>query len=76
MKGDIHEVHERRCRVVIPKADLYRLVQDAALEFTKFDPALTHASITFEDETEGSPSYKTGTRCVVQLTEKLSNSNP
>lgn len=68
-KPKIIETHVRKCRVVIDKRTLERLVRDWAMKQAGFYEDATGAEIRFPDATEGSPAYKVGTYCTVDLTE-------
>lgn len=69
-KPFVHTVHERRASVTISKPDLERMIQDYAMNLVGFSPIATRVEISFEDHKEGgSLPYKTGTKCVVKLTE-------
>lgn len=75
-KLNTSEVHERRHRRIFGRHELesiitnwvYHEINDMKLggEVKAVDYKLK-----FEDETEGSPSYKVGTRCIVDVVEKL-----
>ena len=68
-KPEIIETHVRKCRVVIDKRTLERIVRDWAMQQVGFHEYATGAEIRFPDATEGSPPYKVGTYCTVDLTE-------
>ena len=68
-KPTIIETHVRKCRVVIEKRTLERIVRDWAMKQAGFCEYATGAEIRFPDATEGSPPYKVGTYCTVDLTE-------
>lgn len=68
-KPIIKETHVRTCRVVIERRELEKLVKDHALALAGFYPSVTTANISFPAATEGSPAYKVGTYCTVDLEE-------
>ena len=68
-KPIIKETHVRTCRVVIERKELEKLVKDHAMALARFFPSATTAKISFPDATEGSPAYKVGTYCTVDLEE-------
>lgn len=68
-KPIIKETHVRTCRVVIVRSELEKLVKDHALALAGFYPSVTTVRISFPDATEGSPAYKVGTYCTVDLEE-------
>lgn len=68
-KPEIKEIHERCCRVVIERNELERLVRARAMDLAGFTDFATEAKVTFPDATEGSPPYRVGTYCVVDLVE-------
>ena len=68
-KPKIIETHIRKCRVVIDKRTLERIVREWAMQQVGFREYATGAEISFSDATEGSPAYKVGTYCTVDLTE-------
>lgn len=65
----ITETHVRTCRVTIDRASLQRIVREWAMSKSGFFDDATSADIRFPDETAGSPPYKVGTYCTVDLTE-------
>lgn len=68
-KPEIKETHTRACRVVIQRRDLEKLLTEHALKAAGFADFATTAKIAFPDATEGSPPYRVGTYCTVDLTE-------
>lgn len=68
-KPIIKETHVRTCRVVIERHQLEKLVKDHAMALAGFFPSVTTAKISFPDATEGSPAYRVGTYCTVDLEE-------
>lgn len=69
-----HEVHTRTRSVRFGASELRSLLAAHVAELCG-DVRITWPGVTykvdFEDETEGSPSYKTGTKCVVTIIEDL-----
>lgn len=67
------EVNERRHRVIIDRHELKRIVAAAVCEQLGIRPGAHGQTMDFEfkDETEGSPSYKVGTGCIVDVVENL-----
>lgn len=65
----IKEVHVRECRIRLDRKTLEGIVLEHALMKAGFWHDATTAKITFPDATEGSPAYKVGTECVIDLTE-------
>lgn len=72
------EVNERRHRVTIDRHELKRIVVDAVLQQMgrTYCPKTMEVKVEFEDETEGSPSYKVGTGCIVYVVEDLDVAPP
>lgn len=68
-KPDIKETHVRSSRVVIERRILERLLTEWAMEQVNFTDFATTAKVSFLDATEGSPPYKVGVYCTVDLTE-------
>ena len=68
-KPKIIETHVRKCQVVIDKRTLESIVTEWAMKQTGFYKDATGVEIRFPDETAGSPPYKVGTYCTVDLTE-------
>lgn len=74
------EVHERRVRRIFNRHELESVLgnivhHEIRDEFgPDTDVGAVDYKLTFEDETEGSPSYKVGTRCIVDVVERLSSS--
>ena len=70
------EAHARSHRILIDHKDLETLVAKAAAEHVEFNkpkigrPGVTF-KVTFEDETEGSPAYRVGTKAIVVISEDL-----
>lgn len=67
------EVNERRHRVIIDRHELKRIITDAVLAQLgkEFCPKTMDMKVEFKDETEGSPVYKVGTGCIVDMVEDL-----
>lgn len=67
------EVNERRHRVIIDRHELKRIVGGAIAK----ELGIRHAAhgqtwdFSFKDEMEGSPAYKVGTGCIVEVVEDL-----
>jgi len=75
MKVQITEVHERKYHRLFGRHELRRLLVEAVareLDIPASDLETATVEIVYEDETEGSPSYKVGTRARVGITRKLS----
>lgn len=75
MKIQITEVHERNYRRLFGRHELQRLLVEAIareLDIPVSDLETAKVEVDYEDETEGSPSYKVGTRARVHITRKLS----
>lgn len=78
-KLNAKEVHERRVRRIFNRHELESVLghivhHEIRDEFgPDVDVVAVDYKLTFEDETEGSPSYKVGTRCIVDVTERLSS---
>lgn len=75
-KLNTREVHERRHRRIFDRRELESII----INFVHHEIADQHLSgelksvdykLTFEDQTEGSPSYKVGTKCIVDVIEVL-----
>lgn len=67
--GPIEETHVRKCRVVIDRRELEAIIKAHVLRLTGFFNDATEVKLQFPDVTEGSPSYKVGTKCIADLTE-------
>lgn len=71
------EVHERRHRRILNRHDLESIISNMVHHEIRdefgpdSDVEAVDYKLTFEDVTEGSPSYKVGTRCIVDVIEKL-----
>lgn len=65
----ITTTHIRSCRIIIDRHTLTRLVTEYALQRAGFAPCATKATPSFKDVTKGSPGYKVGTECIIDLTE-------
>lgn len=70
------ETHVRKHRAVVPAAELERIIADAVCRNLGRGPSSpigggVSFQVVFEDETAGSPPYKTGTKAVVTITENL-----
>jgi hypothetical protein len=66
-------IHERQVKCFINRHELERVVREHALRQAGYDPeakSLT-VKVTFEDETQGSPSYTVGTKARIDITEAL-----
>jgi len=71
-KATTTEVHERKHRRPIDRRELERIVGDAVLAELGIRCApWVKVTIRFEDQTEGSPAYRVGTRAVVDVIEDL-----
>lgn len=76
-KLNTKEVHERRVRRILDRHELESIIgnmvhHEIRDEFgPDNDVVAVDYKLTFEDETEGSPGYKVGTRCIVDVIEKL-----
>lgn len=76
-KLNTKEVHERRVRRIFNRHELESIIShmvhhEIRDEFGPDDDVeAVDYKLTFEDETEGSPSYKVGTRCIVDVIEVL-----
>jgi hypothetical protein len=68
-----HETHERRITTVIPSKELEKLVAEAVAARTSVRLKSQGASfkVWFEEETEGSPPYRIGTKARVEITVDL-----
>ncbi|WP_242137332.1 hypothetical protein [Sphingomonas sp. TREG-RG-20F-R18-01] len=70
------ETHVRKHRAVVPAAELERIIADAICKqlgrgpVSPIGPGVSF-QVLFEDETAGSPAYKTGTKAIVTITEDL-----
>ncbi|MFE1601594.1 hypothetical protein [Methylobacterium sp. ID0610] len=66
-------IHRREVRCFIDRRELERVVREHAARQAGYDPAASGLTfkVRFEDETEGSPSYKVGTKAVVEIVEEL-----
>jgi hypothetical protein len=66
-------INERRHRVLIDRHELKRIVGEAVAK----EIGIRHAApgqtwdFNFKDETEGSPAYKVGTGCIVDVIEDM-----
>ena len=65
----VKEIHVRKARILLDRRTLERLVREYAMEQVGFTPFATTAEISFPDAKEGSPPYKVGTECIVDLSE-------
>ena len=71
------EVHERRHRRILNRHELESIISNIVHHEIRDahgaddDVVSVDYKLTFEDETEGSPSYKVGTRCIVDVVERL-----
>ncbi|AWN55052.1 hypothetical protein [Methylobacterium sp. 17Sr1-1] len=66
-------IHERQVKCFIDRHELERVVREHALRQAGYDPAAKNLTVKvkFEDDTEGSPSYKVGTKVRVEIVEAL-----
>lgn len=71
------ETHVRKYDAVLDSKELERLIADAVCvkigaraPTSANGPGVTF-DVRFEDETAGSPAYKTGTKAIVTITEDL-----
>lgn len=66
-------INERQVKVFMDRHELQRVVREYALKQVGYDPEAKNLTVTvkFEDETEGSPSYRVGTKVQVEITEAL-----
>ena len=65
----IKELHVREAKIRLDRKTLERIVLEYATQQVGFYPEATNAVIRFPDAIEGSPPYKVGTECVVDLSE-------
>lgn len=65
----IKEIHVRQATILIDRKTLERIVLEYALQNVGFCADATYIAVKFRDATEGSPEYKVGTECVVDLSE-------
>ena len=71
------EVHERRHRRILNRHELESIISNMVHHEIRDehgsddDVVAVDYKLTFEDETEGSPGYKVGTRCIVDVVEVL-----
>ena len=65
----IKELHVRQAKIRLDRKTLERIVLEYAMQQVGFYPEATNAVIKFPDVAEGSPPYKVGTECVVDLSE-------
>ena len=67
------EIHERRQRVIFDRHELKRIVAEAVAKELGISPGNPGLKMEFDfkDETEGSPGYKVGTGCIVDVVEDL-----
>lgn len=74
-------IHERRVRRILDRRELESIIghivhHEIRDEFgPDHDVEAVDYKLTFEDETEGSPAYKVGTRCIVDVVERLKSPN-
>lgn len=79
MTSKLHtsEVHERRVRRIFDRHELESILghvvhHEIRDEFgPDNDVDAADYKLKFEDETEGSPPYRVGTRCIVDVVERL-----
>lgn len=66
-------IHERQVQYFIDRHELERVVREHALRQVGYDPEAKNLTVKvkFEDETQGSPSYKVGTKARVEIVEAL-----
>lgn len=70
------EIHERRHRRIFDMRELESIISNAvhheiADQNLGGEVKAVDYKLTFEDQTEGSPAYKVGTRCIVDVIEVL-----
>lgn len=74
------EINERRHHVIIGRHELkriiceavaLRLIREGATPATEISEPTFTFEVEFKDETEGSPGYKVGTGCIVDVVEDL-----
>lgn len=76
-KLNTKEVHERRVRRILNRHELESIISHVVHHEIRDelgpddDVDAVDYKLTFEDETEGSPPYKVGTRCIVDVIERL-----
>lgn len=75
-KLNTKEVHERRHRRIFDKRELESVISnfvhhEIADQNLTGEVKAVEYKLTFEDQTEGSPSYKVGTKCIVDVIEVL-----
>lgn len=73
MKPTITETHVRTVKTVISKKELEALILNAVLDAAGFGLGTEGLTwkVTFEDETEGSPPYRVGTKARVEVIQDL-----
>ncbi len=76
-KLNTKEVHERRVRRILDRHELESIIGHMVHHEIRDehgpddDVDAVDYKLTFEDETEGSPPYKVGTKCIVDVIERL-----
>lgn len=71
-------IHERQIDVYLDRHELARVVWDYVAKQAGLDPEAKNLTrkVTFEDATEGSPSYRVGTKAKVAIVEALKGDAP
>ena len=76
MKATTTTLHERKHRVLIDAKSLKQIIAERAAKAVTGYLNVTDVGVTykvdFEDETEGSPPYKVGTKAIVTIIEDMS----
>lgn len=80
-KLNTREVHERRHRRIFDKRELESIItnfvhHEIADQNLVGEVKAVEYTLKFEDQTEGSPSYKVGTKCIVDVVEVLAEPRP
>lgn len=77
MPAQITETHQRTIRRSFGRHELPSLLEGAVLtECPGHEGRSRKVEIRFEDETEGSPAYKVGTKATVTITIDLAEPDP
>lgn len=66
---EVRLIHTKTARAVINRRELEALILAHVAASVGFQPHATTAKFSFQDVTEGSPGYKVGTECIVDLIE-------
>ncbi|MER9937437.1 hypothetical protein [Mesorhizobium sp. M0088] len=68
-----NEINERRHRVIIDRHELKRIIAAAICSQLGIKPGAPGQTMDFkfQDEMEGSPGYKVGVGCIVDIVEDL-----